>query len=321
MKKISTLCLLLITFAGYSQPVLQWTSMAPFGSEFFYKHVASFSTIDTNLQGANQTWNFSTLPTTTDPDFTVTIFDPAQTAHASTFPTANYGLIEGPGPDEDYNFFELNSAQMDRIGGWNANDGYDTYIDPQTDYKFPFTSTLSWNDSSMISGSSWGNYYECNNIGYGTLIVPGKTYNDVIFSRVYVDALIIQITQYVWYSTSNGQPVMMYIPGDGGFIPEAAIFQYNATTGIKKENFISGLRYNNPCTSTLNVSYASKDAISTDYELINSLGAVIKKGRLDKSTLQNFSIDMANELSGLYLLSIKDANDNSKNKVVKFIKM
>jgi len=319
MRKIFTFLLSLIALTAVSQPTLTSSEMAPFGSEFYYKHVATFAAIDTTIQGANQTWNFASVTTTTDPDFTVTIFDPSLTTHASTFPTSNYGTLEGPGMD--YNFLVLSSNQYERIGGWNATDGYSIYTNSQIEFKFPFTSTSSWSDTSYVTGNFSDNYFYCTSLGYGTINVPGHTYNDVIMSRVLLDIGILQLEEYLWYSTTTGQPVFIYIPGDGGLIPEAAIFLYNTSIGINENEFIAGLQYNNPVISELHVAYVSKEAISTEYEIMNSLGEVIRKGTLDKSTMQNFSIDLSNEQAGIYLLTLKDADDHQKVKTVKLIKM
>jgi hypothetical protein len=318
MKKLSTLILLISFIHIYAQPTLNSSAMAPFGSEFHYKHIGSFTAIDTTIQGPNSTWNFTGVTTTTDPEYVTAIFNPATTTHMGTFPTANYGILEPA--DTNYQFFHLTSGFMERLGSWNPTDGYSTYSNTQVEYMFPFTGTSSFSDSSYISGNSWGNWLSVDNLGYGTLNVPGHSYTNVILSRWFLD-FGFQLLQYNWISASNGQPVFSYVPGDGFIIPEAAVYLNSATIDVDEIPFISGLHYNNPCTKSLDVVFVAKDAAGIEYELINQIGESVRTGKLDRSSLQKFSIDLSNESAGLYLLTIKNADDHSQFKTVKVLKM
>jgi hypothetical protein len=315
MKKIFTLCFFFTSINLFAQPTVLSSEMAPFGSSFYYKHLASFSVVDTNLQGANQTWDFSQLTTTADPDFTVTIFDPSQSSQGSVFPTANYGTIEGP--SLNYNFFVLTQSQLERVGGWNATDGYSIYSDGQIEMMFPFSYGQTIQDSSYIQGNALTNFYQCDNIGYGTVIVPGHTYTNVIMSRVYL-YYGLDLQEYLWYNSDNGQPVFVYVAGDGFIVPEAGVYLYNSSiTGIDENNFANNISYNNPVTGILNVTFACATAVATDFELFNSTGEKILQGKLEKSSLQHFSIDMENYSGGLYILNLINADDKSQRRSLK----
>jgi len=316
MKIISTLLFSVITSLVLAQPTLTSSQMAPFGSEFYYKHVATFTAIDTSIQGANKVWDFTGVTTTTQQDFTITIFDPSLTVHAASFPSANYAILEGPTMDN--NFYVLNSTKYERIGGWDSADGYSIYTDGQIELNFPYTSTSYWRDSCYISGNAVSDWFYNTSLGYGTIKVPGKIYNDVIMARIMLD-FGLQLEQYVWYSTSTGEPVFLYSPAQSIF-SESAIFLYNSTIGIDENDFVTGLQYNNPCNDQLRIAYVSKEAIGTEYELRNSLGELIRTGSLD-STIQKFTIDLSGVHSGLFFLTIRDKANSGHVKTAKIIKL
>lgn len=316
MNKIFTLALLILTASAFAQPTLLSSELAPFGNTYFYKHVGTFTAIDTNQQGANQTWDFSSVLITSDPDFTVSIFDPAQSVHGIQFPNANWGTLEGP--LMDYNFFVNSSTQLERVGGYNMTDGYFMYDNTQIEYVFPFTYPQSWSDSSNIIGNLFPTYLQVDNIGFGTVVVPGYTYTNVIMSRAVLESFI-PIVQYVWYSSDDGQPVFAYVP-ETFFTPEVGVYLYNISTGIEEKDFANNIIFNNPFTSSLNLAFASGMAVGINYELINSMGKIIRSGKIEKSTFHKFSIEMQNESAGLYVLTITDTENPARIKSLKVIK-
>src|ERR1700733_10325443 len=96
MKKIFTILFVLFVGVTFAQPTLLSTELATPGNTFYYKHIQNLNVIDTSLQGANQTWNFTALTNTSDSDYTITIVNPAQTPNAAEFPTSNFAYYETP---------------------------------------------------------------------------------------------------------------------------------------------------------------------------------------------------------------------------------
>jgi hypothetical protein len=322
MKRTFTLLFILITINSFAQPSLLSSEMASPGTVFTYKHVGTFTPIDTAVQGANQTWNFSTVTTTTDPDYVNTIINPALTAYHDSFPTANWGLLEDG--DTTFNFFHLSSTNMERVGGYNPTDGYTYYPNTQIEYVFPMQLGVSNVDVStnVNNGSSTNVNYAFDCIGYGTLIAPGgHTYTNVIMTRVVVDIVFLQVVSFIWYDSDNGMPVFNYIPGDGFFIPEAAIYLNSVTTvGINENSFASGLRINNPVSNMLFLSLYSETPVALSYDLRNSLGQILTSGIIEKSQFPQLHLEMTSNAGGLYFLTVRDLSDPSKSKSVKVIK-
>lgn len=322
MKIKFTLYLLLITVISFAQPSLLYTEMAAPGTVFTYKHVGTFTPIDTAVQGANQTWNYSTVTTTNDPDYVNTIVDPALTAYHDSFPTANWGLLENG--DTTYNFFHLSSTNMERVGGYNPTDGYTYYPNTQIEYVFPMQLGLSNVDVStnVNNGSSSNVNYAFDCIGYGTLIAPGgHTYTNVIMTRVVVDLSFLQLISFIWYDSDNGMPVFNYVPGDGLFFPEAAIYLNSTTTvGTNENSFASALKINNPVSDMLSMNLFFENPIALSYELRNSLGQILSSGIIEKSQSPQLHLDMASDAGGIYLLTVRDLSDTSKSRSVKIVK-
>jgi len=150
------LTLLLIIFAHVSviaQPTLTSNEMAPFGSSWTLTYTQNFSVMDTNIQGANATWNFTAVqPTPTT--LTINIVDPAQTPYGPSFPNANYAYVESP--NTAYRYFNLTPAKMERVGSWSSI-GLKIYNDPQIEYVYPLTmgsySYDTWDNSSRLQAA------------------------------------------------------------------------------------------------------------------------------------------------------------------------
>ncbi len=320
MKKIVTFLFIIFSCNVFSQPTLLSTEMAVPGTTFTYKHVGTFTPIDTAVQGANQTWDYSTVSTTTDPDYVNTIIDPTQTIYGDSFPTANWGILED---GTSYYFFNLNSSNMERVGSYDFTDGYTYYTNTQIEYIFPMGLGVSGVDQStnVNNGNVSTGTYSFDCIGYGTLMAPGgHTYTNVIMTRVVFDFSIFNIVSFIWYDSNNGMPVFNYIPGDGGFIPEAAIYLNSITSGINATSFASDLRINNPVTTMLNVSLYSENPSELTYDLMNSLGEVVVTGIIEKSQFQQLHLNMEANAAGLYFLTIKDKADPGRSRTVNVVK-
>jgi hypothetical protein len=316
MKKLYTLIFSLLSISTFAQPTLTSAEMAAPGTTFKYKHVASFAMIDTTQQGASQTWNYSSITATTDPEYTYSIIDPNLVAEADSFPTANYGILE----DGTYYFFNRTTAKMERVGSWDAANGYIYYTDPQTEYVFPLALGVQSTDASLTSNSSFPGSYTLKCIGYGTLNVPGHTYPNVLMTRTFLDLGVFAVEVYVWYDSNNGMAVFQYVPGDGGFIPEAAIFLDAVVIGVEENNFASNVFYNNPVSTILNLNIQSETPANISYSLINSLGKIVRTGEIEKNQFQQLSLDLESESAGLYFLNLRDVMNANKQRSVKIIK-
>jgi hypothetical protein len=174
--------------------------------------------------------------------------------------------------------------------------------------------------TNVNNGNSSTATYTFDCIGYGTIMAPGHTYSNVIMTRIVYDLPLFDLVSYIWYDSDNGMPVFNYVPGDGGFIPEAAIYLNSVTTSAAENNFAAGLKYTNPVTTSLRVNLYTEKAASISYQLRNSLGEVVSTGRTATDNLQKFELNMANQPAGIYFLTVSDAANVSSSRSVKIIK-
>ncbi|MGI8893897.1 MAG: hypothetical protein ACR2GN_10635 [Bacteroidia bacterium] len=72
MKSINLLFFITLFTSSIAQPTLNSNEMAPFGSSWTMIYTQSYNVIDTSIQGANVTWNFSAMQPTTS-SFTINI--------------------------------------------------------------------------------------------------------------------------------------------------------------------------------------------------------------------------------------------------------
>ena len=321
MKK--TLTLLVSCFAlsaAQSQPQLTSGKMMPIGSSLKMHRVLDASIIDTTIQGADVTWDFSNLqPNVNEADFTVDVLSPSATPFGASFPTANYTLKEGP--DVSYNHYKLTSTKMERVGSYASS--ANIYSDPQIEYVFPLTLGVSNIDTWASTNSSFGGTYYLKCVGYGTLKLPGMTHDSVLMVTVMLDEFITGITSYFWYSSKNGLPLLQNVVGDGFFFPSFAQYTYTSSvaTGVNEIGNlnIQGLTYNNPVEDALTLNFA-EDTQPLAYKIVNQLGQTVSSGNVnDIKQNESIQVDMQHMNGGVYFLNLSNQSTGA-SQTLKFLK-
>ncbi|CAM1370794.1 hypothetical protein TSEDIMI_90001 [Tenacibaculum sediminilitoris] len=83
------------------------------------------------------------------------------------------------------------------------------------------------------------------------------------------------------------------------------------TNPLRDENVIDLMAYPNPALDFIQVKFASK-ADNMTYKVVNTIGRVMKSGRLDTS-----SIDVSKLNTGIYILEVNDGQKLLTTKVFK----
>ncbi|MCC7233360.1 MAG: T9SS type A sorting domain-containing protein [Bacteroidia bacterium] len=178
MKKLLPVILILISSGAFTQPVMLNGNNLPAAGNSFNVTVASLSPAGVGSAGANQIWDFSSL--TFSQAGTIDVISPAASPIGSSFPTANYCMAFSG----TYSFFKTSATDME-VQAWRITQpgfGSDYTPDPRTLLIFPF----NFNDSVTDSYQKVGGVQNTVTItydGYGTLITPTATYNDVVRIR------------------------------------------------------------------------------------------------------------------------------------------
>lgn len=302
----------------FPQAVLTSDEMAPPGTITRYKDINNLSVVDTNLQGANVTWNFSGITGPTDYSLIVTIREPGETPHGDQFPTANYAYQEAPGAA--YRYFQLTPSLMQRVGSFSTN--LNTYQDPQVEYVFPLqlgtTNLDTWDNTNSSSGGTYG--LEC--IGTGTLILPTGTWPDALMVRVTLTEWST-FNVYFWYSSQDGSILLQYFAGDNFFFPLMGRYlgDYSTVAIEEAHELISDIRFANPVTDRFELLCVPRIGGQMAVDVMDPLGRIIHSEQVATAPGQTLSwgVDVSGLAAGLYQVRLH--NDKAvATRILTFIK-
>jgi len=307
-----------------AQPVLNSNEMLPYGSIIHFKYSQSFSVIDTTMQGANATWNFSALVNDiTQQDLTDTMVNPALTPYGAIFPTANYAYSEVQGTATAYRYFNKTTTKMERVGSYTS--AINTYNDPQIEYVFPLQLGASSFDTWDNTNSSSGGTYDLVCIGYGTLVLPSHTYSNALMVRARVtEGSLYDFPIYFWYSSDNGSPLLEYIVGDGFFIGSNILFINSmSVAGVDENNLMSVIRFNNPVQDHFNLVFRSVTTGNVTCTVLNETGEALAVETIRTEALaeQNLTLDFNAYPEGLYFILLEDRQSGEKSKLIRIVKL
>ena len=323
MKKLYTVisCVALSIISSNAQPVLLSNEMLPFNTVCNFMHPDGFSVIDTSIQGANRTWDFHAIvPDNGQGPFQTTVLDPENTPYAAEYPTSNYCVKEVPG--ETYNYYLLTSTEWARLGSHDATDS-SHYTDTQEELVFPMQLGVTNHDTWEYDGSSFPGTCDLDCIGYGTLKLPNGNYANTLMVRALVINSFLEVLAYFWYNADNGAILLQYLPGDGFWIPESAIYLTSMSIGIEENEVPYQVFYNNPVRDKLNVSIASNQNADMDYHVLNSMGDVLEHStfRMYAQQTSKLEMDFSRYATGIYFVRFgSESGENANMKSIKIIK-
>ncbi len=317
MRKLLLFCCLPFFSSIVAQPSLLHSDLLPIGSVTLYNGVSNLAAIDTTIQGANVTWDFSGL-VSDGSDVQFSFLDPASTAQGASFPTANYARA---GTNDNYiDYFIRTDDHLDLVGFWSSGGGVVTYTDPQRDMVFPMSLGVTNSDTWANTLSSFGGTYTLEGVGYGSLTLPSGTFNNVVMVRAMQNE-IFEIPIYTWYSTESGAMLLNYIVGDGFFYPLLAWTLTEVSIGVREHALISDLRYTNPVIDLLDISFTTEMSGGVDYIVCNAVGAQVGSGSItmnEGSYRTQLSVGALN--SGVYLLTLHPRSATHASSTFRFVK-
>lgn len=307
IKKLLTI-IAITELSAYAQPVISYSNV-----------VATAGTSGTVLisntipspgsSGANVTWNFSSLTFT--PVGTMSAVSCNSTPYFSSFPTSNYcAVLSSTIIPTQYSYNDLTPSSQQQLGDAITATSGTTYTpNPKTILEFPLNYTNSFSDTYQ---TTTGGPYSLTRTydGYGTLIVNGKTYNNVV--RIYT-VFGTSSYYYHYYNTNPVYPIVSFDPSGGNvllieLLPTAVQTIYNMSENINLY----------PTISSSEVYIVNKNNFDITVEVYSLTGQRVFSD-IDVLSNQNFTIDISNLSKGMYLLKICDKVNNIKV-VKKFIK-
>ena len=204
-------------FSGttFGQITLTASTHGPVLGDSIFLKLADTTGIQAGPAGAAQTWDFSSL--VLDSSTTVLLYDDlANQTFAADFPNGDIALADLIG---DFSILESNTNSLISHGINNATFGSAAFTDPQILMNFPVSfGTPNVNNDAFeaaitvlgfpvtLTGTS-----TTEADGYGTLILPGGTFNNVLRVKItssttastLLGALTSDREDYYWYDANN----------------------------------------------------------------------------------------------------------------------
>ncbi len=327
MKFKSILCstLLLIYADGLKaqSPILDSTVCINVGDLAQINVISNALSIPAGSTGAGQTYDYSVLPSFNS-SYEILGIDNLTSPFGNTYPTAN-ATVSWSSFGTPYYHFLLSDTSYIYLGGGGSFGDYQ-YVDTYQQLKFPFTYNDSYTDTFVAISNTSG--YRAGTVtvsgdGYGTLLVPGQTINEVLrVKRVsaYYDTIsgnprYTEETYYEYYKPGIPHYILLHgfytiTSGSSNPVSGAQLFFNSATlvTNVKANlNTIANYIITQNSQHWFLQSQDNAD-FTTPLHIYNLQGQLVMQDQLivskEKSSKALPSADLAN---GMYLVQFKNA--------------
>lgn len=323
MKKIMFSCLtMILTLSVFAQPTFDNSLMGTIGGSYT---LTDWDATDFNPgeDGAGVVWDFSDI-TITGP---VTVFNnvnPAITPYAASFGLATLAVT----PDNSsFAYFQVTGTQYNNLGVGSASTSF-SYSNPETLFTFPLTYNSTNDDTFAATFVTTGiGFNRSGDVsmqadGYGTLILPGGTFTNVLRVKVEEDysdesiGLPVPVTieydneTYYWFMEGLTGPLFYYANLETGSIagtttteigslnPEAVVAIQNVTL---PENLIHV--FPNPATDNLYIQNMNNIKFE-NIALYNMMGQSVLNQTMNNENITE--INIADLPAGIYTLQLKN---------------
>ena len=345
MKKILLLVLIIYSIQASAQITINSTHLPPAGQTWI-EAVDEFYNAAITPGGANQTWNYVGLLTTSLD--TTSLLTAASTPYgASDFPSSNLAIHQ----EEDSSYLYVTS----NISGLYL-DGYYFYtVEPPfgqnaisfaPTYRFvptPFTYLDNYNSMykyviDIDTALPYIRFVHQVNIsflcdGYGTLQLPGVTHANTLRTKqteIITDSLLAdtagngiyfsfsppsieQNTLYRWFKGSQPTIVLTLEADSAGTQCSRSSYMYNWFTTSVGENPSATTTvhvFPNPTSNLVNVSLPQEGTKDEIFQLCDITGKVIRETPL--KGMKQYSFYVNNLQSGVYLWTVNSLNASGK---------
>ncbi len=297
------------------------------GNSFNY-HITNPATFNVMQSGANQTWDFSTASTAPSPFNYINL---ASSIEPATYPSAN--LVESNGGSENYYNSTVNAFALE--GQLVPGQIRAIFTDPREMLNFPITYPNSFNETfsgtaEIIAASITYNRGGTNVMtadGYGTLILPYTTVNNVLkITNVgnYTDMLgVTTIATYVdtlitFYNATTNNFIAGYsvLYANGTLTAQYSyhIDQADLVVGIDDvvtaKNYVT--IYPNPAKNVVTIK---SNQLLDEIHIYDLTGKMMKAIKPSSTLEQQIKIDDLN--AGIYFVKyIDDYGSHSKKMII-----
>ncbi len=264
-----------LTYANFSNSLTSTTNVA-------VANQSSFNVTLTTITGTGVTWDASGLTQQNGTPLIHAIFgDPSNTPNGSLFPLSNYVLYD-PALTSllSYEYYTINADSLVMEGEYGANTAHEIYQNPDKRLVFPFSyldsfsdtyAKTNYSDATTISSFQTGSR-TVNFSGFGTLILPGGTYNNVaLITELRTNSLGPNSNTYTWYNLNSGKRLLLYSSNDGNVTVAYNTDVVSSTSSLNKHNTIT--LSPNPASESITLHIASEIKLNHhDLRIFDLLG-------------------------------------------------
>jgi len=328
--------LLLVSSGAIAQPIITGATNNPVAGDKFLFHLCDTAGITPGASGAAVTWDFSSAHNTTNA--TISFVSCAPTPYCDSFAGANLATDMLGG---DYGYIKTSAAGLDNLGEMGAG-GHLRYSKPYRTIAYPLAyNTLTVDTAVWTTGDSPLDTMAYRHFtlvdsnfcdGYGTVILPTGTVNNVLRVRV-----ISTVTDSTWHAPSAGlwekeEYIYYYALGfryplvELIYIIEPAPFRLNqvwyatqAASSVQQQNTHPAASvYPNPAGDVTHIRFSTTNAGHTSVVLTSVTGNVVYT--VPSQTIidgdNEIAVPVASMPSGLYLCKVQSPESTAVCKVV-----
>jgi hypothetical protein len=331
MKKlIFTYFLLFAALGAFPQgPTLTSSNSAPQPGDSFTRYNADTTGVVPGDPGTGKIWDFSSLVLQTS-YLTYNYVDPSTTPYGALFPDATVSYSNDP----IYGYYKVTSSEYEIIGLSSSLNSW-FYSNPEIMFSYPFSYGSNLVDSLYATSFYLGiNHYRIGTRttvadGYGTLILPSGTYDNMLRVKViqnYSDSSSTKVVHvygvtYSWYDGVNKTPAFMISTlsntVDGTTTSVKMVNISSAVNGVadNKTRIEAIVLYPNPSNNKVSIilpdTWATIDNIISVY---NTGGLLMSQQHIRNKSIE---LDISTLPGGIYIINITNDKNTMVSKLIK----
>ncbi len=321
--------------AAFAQSTLTGANFNPVAFDVYTSNVCNTTGVTPGPRGANITWSFLSLtPSSTMPPLDTGIATPCMLA-THCVSGATFGINNPTGTVTNSIFAD--ASKLTQMGIYLSSTENSTYTNPMDQLRYPFTYLDSFVDSyagvitflGLTGTLSGNNTVVCD--GYGTLKVPGKTFNNVLrvhSMQKYIDSVTLVgttidsylVNSYTWYMPDYHSALMTI----------STLTQLSTGTEIQKlvsytaksllaapqvENTVQTVEiFPNPATNQLSFKFNTTITEPVEISICDILGRIVLSGMAqNNSSIVSFNTEKLNR--GMYIVKMQSGTQSETRKI------
>lgn len=320
MKTALLSCFLFLTCLAFGQPTLTFTDyQSLYGYEINYEF-GNF--VDEGPTGANQVWDFSNV--TFNPTTTGMFLDPAETEYGMNYPESDLAIVGGNVGSQQFTYYNFLSDGIYLVGGEFQGLTSQPYTNTRRDLSTPMNYEDSYQDSAYFESTTSGftslgaSNYEIEVDGYGTLITPTATYNNVLRIHQTESTLItldlggttveteIYVDSYGWLIDEFPFPILLITESEtnGQASSQSRLITGDALSVLNPDQKLHDLSiYPVPATDVVHIDLGENELTRATARIYDMKGALLKETIIQRNS-GTFTIGVNELPSGFYSIQI-----------------